>query len=439
MTVRSLAAFLLFAAGLACAPASRAQDDVERIRLHGSNLLGDQLVPSLVQSWLRAIGYESVHRRELGTTRTEISASRDGVPLVVEIDKRGTASGMKDIVEGNAEICMSSRPPSAREMDDAWQLGDLRSPDQEWVLGLHGIVLLVSPGNPVSALSLAQLDDVVSGRVTNWAQLGGPAGPIRLHALATRSGSGELLSRLLPGGAGPARTIVHGSYAEVVAAVAGDPLAIGFVSLRAPRGLAKSLGIRMAQGTVFPDPLSVASEDYPLVQRVYFHTGQLITALGRSFALWVVSPAGQAVVARSQFIALVQSPLPVPDMAQAPEDYRGFVAASRRLPMTVRFGAGLDLLDSRSRQDLQRLVGFLQRPENRGRRVLLMGFANPDPGSPYAALSLSQERADYVSSELLAANLKVVTVRGFGGKRPLADARQPLARWRNERVEVWLR
>ena len=100
---------------------------------------------------------------------------------------------------------------------------------------------------------------------------------------------------------------------------------------------------------------------------------------------------------------------------------------------------GLDLLDSRSRQDLQRLVGFLQRPENRARRVLLMGFANPDPRSPYAALSLSQERADYVSSELLAANLKVVTVRGFGGKRPLADARQPLARWRNERVEVWLR
>ena len=126
-------------------------------------------------------------------------------------------------------------------------------------------------------------------------------------------------------------------------------------------------------------------------------------------------------------------------MAQAPEDYRGFVTASRRLPMTVRFGAGLDLLDSRSRQDLQRLVGLLQRPENRARRVLLMGFANPDPRSPYAALSLSQERADYVSSELLAANLKVVTVRGFGGKRPLADARQPLARWRNERVEVWLR
>ena len=281
--MRSFASFLLLAAGLACASASHAQDEVERIRLHGSNLLGDQLVPSLVQSWLRAIGYEGLHRRELGAARTEISASRDGVPLVVEIDKRGTASGMKDIVEGDAEICMSSRPPNAQEIDAAWQLGDLHSPDQEWVIGLQGIVLLVSPGNPVSALSLAQLGDIVSGRVTNWEQLGGPAGPIHLHALPARSGSGELLARLLPGGARPAATTVHPNYAEIVAAVAADPSALGLVSLRAPRGQTKALGIRMAQGTVFPEPLSVASEDYPLVQRVYFHTGQLITALGRSF------------------------------------------------------------------------------------------------------------------------------------------------------------
>jgi phosphate transport system substrate-binding protein len=107
--------------------------------------------------------------------------------------------------------------------------------------------------------------------------------------------------------------------------------------------------------------------------------------------------------------------------------------------MTVRFGAGLDLLDSRSRQDVQRLVTFLQRPENRARRILLMGFASPDPRQPYAALSLSQERADFVSSELLAANLKVVTVRGFGGQLPLAEGRMRGSRWRNERVEVWLR
>ena len=42
---------------------------------------------------------------------------------------------------------------------------------------------------------------------------------------------------------------------------------------------------------------------------------------------------------------------------------------------------------------------------------------------------MSQERADYVSSELLALNMKVVTVRGFGGRLNLLDASQPASRF----------
>ena len=100
---------------------------------------------------------------------------------------------------------------------------------------------------------------------------------------------------------------------------------------------------------------------------------------------------------------------------------------------------GLDLFDSRGRQDIERLAAYLQRPESAGRRVVLVGFADPQPKAPMQALFLSQERADYVSSELLALNLKVVAVRGLGGRMSLVDGAQPAARYRNDRVEVWLR
>ena len=72
-------------------------DEPERLRIHGSNLIGQQLVPSLVESWLRSIGYGDIRRVERGRARTEIFASRDGEPLVVEIDKRGTASGIAPV------------------------------------------------------------------------------------------------------------------------------------------------------------------------------------------------------------------------------------------------------------------------------------------------------------------------------------------------------
>ena len=188
-----------------------------------------------------------------------------------------------------------------------------------------------------------------------------------------------------------------------------------------------------------PDWLSVSSEDYPLQRRVYLHTGQLITALGRGLALYAISSQGQAVVAHSAFVPLKLVPIAAGKLDAAPEEYAKIVAGAKRLPMTVRFSRGLDFLDSRSRQDMDRLAEFMARPENAQRRLLLLGFANPQPRTPYQALSLSQERVDYVSSELLALHMKVTTVRGFGGHMNLVNADVPAAAARNNRVEVWLR
>ena len=183
----------------------------------------------------------------------------------------------------------------------------------------------------------------------------------------------------------------------------------------------------------------MASEDYPLERRVYLHTAQLVSALGRGFAQWVVSPAGQAVVDRSQFVSFAIRPLSPGRVDKAPDEYQG----DRRKGATAAGDAAIFDRAGSVRQSrtpgLERLAVYLQRPENVGSRVVLMGFANPQPASPMQSLFLSQERADYVSSELLALNMKVVTVRGFGGRMNLLEASQPASRYRNDRVEVWLR
>ena len=431
---------VLATALLACQSAWAQADDAERLRIHGSNLIGARLAPALVESWLKDIGYSQVKRRDLGPARTEIAAIRDGQSLIVEIDKRGTASGLQAIIDGDAEICMSARQPNAREIDDAWQLGDLKSPTQEWVVGLDGLVLVVSPESPVSALTRQQVRDVISGKVRNWNQLGAAAGPIAVHTLSSTSGTQEAITRIVLAGDKAAPILLrHAKQAEVIAAVARDPRSIGIIGLRAPRGGLRALAVTMGARSISPDALSVGSEDYPLTRRLYFHTGQMITALGRGFAQWVVSPAGQAAVERSQFVSLSARPQAQGRIDTAPAEYQQIVAKAQRLPMTLRFSTGLDLFDSRARQDIERLAAYMQRPENAKRRVVLMGFANPQPRSPMQSLFMSQERADFVSSELLALNMKVVTVRGFGGKMNLLDASQPTSRYWNDRVEVWLR
>jgi phosphate transport system substrate-binding protein len=232
--------------------------------------------------------------------------------------------------------------------------------------------------------------------------------------------------------------IIHRSQAEMIAALRADTSALGLVGLRISRAGVQTLAIRSGSQAFSPDPLTLRSEDYPLARRLHFHTGQLVTALSRGFVLYAVSPAGQSVVDRSQFVSLAMTPMQ-PVRNDGSGDYQKFVARARRLPIALRFSTGLDLFDSRSRQDLDRLALFLARPENSARRLVLIGFANPDPKSPYQALSLSQERVDYVASELLGLDMKVVTVRGMGGQRSLLDGNQPGSRYRNDRVEVWLR
>src|SRR3990167_1323825 len=227
---------VLAVASLACKSVAAQVDDTERLRIHGCNLLGARLVPALVESWLKDIGYSQVKRRDLGPTRTEIGAVRDGVPLIVEIDKRGTASGLQAIIAGEAEICMSARQPNAQEIDDAWQLGDLKSPTQEWVVGLDGLVLLVSPDNPVQALGKQQLRDVLAGRIRDWQQLGATAGPIAVHTLSTASGTQEALTRIVLAGDKTMPGLVrHSTQAKVLAAVRSDPRSIGIIGLRAPQ------------------------------------------------------------------------------------------------------------------------------------------------------------------------------------------------------------
>ena len=421
-------------------PALAQDDDAERLRIHGSNVLGERLVPTLVVAWLDSIEYKQIRQRALGPLRSEISAVRDGERLVVEIDKRGTASGFSDIVSGDAEIGMTARKPTVQELDDAWQLGDLHSPAQEWVVALDGLAVLVAPGNPVSSVSIAQLRDILTGRIRDWSQLGGRAGAIDLHLMPGQSGTQELTARFVLGNgkaSAPARR--HPTQTALIAAMRGSANALGIVGLRVSHVGLKPLGIRSGAQVFLPDMLSLRSEDYPLAQRLHFHTPQLITALGRGFVQYAISPAGQAVVDRSQFVSFLLAPMQRAGSADAPAEYQQIVGNARRLPMALRFSTGLDLFDSRSRQDLERLSAYLARPENAERKLVLVGFANPEPKNPYQALALSQERVDYVASELLALQMKVVKVRGLGGRMSLVDAGQSSSRFRNDRVEVWIR
>ena len=45
--------------------AMAAQADEQRLRIHGSNTIGERLMPELVEAWLRSAGQNQVTRQQL--------------------------------------------------------------------------------------------------------------------------------------------------------------------------------------------------------------------------------------------------------------------------------------------------------------------------------------------------------------------------------------
>lgn len=436
----------IFLAGLILPGTSPAfaQDDAERLRIHGSNTLGDALLPAMVETWLQDIGYTQIKRRPNNALRLEIQAVRDGMPLIVEIERRGSAAGFQDLVDGNAEIAMMTRAPNAAERDAGWQLGDLESPDQEFVVALDGLAIVVDPSNPVRSLSVAQLREVLTGRITDWSQLGGRSGAIQLHVVAAPSGNRDFLRERVLGSAplaGNVRTAPNLTQAARAVAGHADALAVVGVGTAIPRGV-RTLAISDGGIAVLPTRINVLSEDYPLVRRYRLYGGQLMSALGRSFAQYSVTRRAQQAVERAGFIAVTLRPASQPLPPDARKPYGEAVAGAERLPLSVRFNPDslTTFFDSRSANDLDRLVAYLRLPQNQNRHATVVGFANDDGSNRLITTVRSNERADAVAEYLVRQGIPVQRSVGVGAVRALANpGGGEDARYRNERVEVWVR
>lgn len=439
---------LLLGAAVLCSIPTAAAQEAERLRVHGSNSVGAQLMPALVESWLQSIGYRQIQRRRVDAATLEISALRDDTPLVVEIGGTGSAAGFADLIRGDAELAMLTRLPDARERDAAWQLGDLSSPDQNFVLALDGARVLVAADNPLASLSLAQLRDILSGRLTRWSQLGGADLPIDVQRNAERSGMGDFLrERLsLPATAQAASQSIHPSLVEAAQAVAGHPAALAIVALTTPLP-AGTRALAIADGgiAVLPTPASIRGEDYPLVQRYSLYGGQMMSALGRSLALYSIGAQAQQVVRRIGPIPMGIAPDPGQTAQASPgarqtDAYLQAGAGAQRLTTTLRFSLQSlnSMFEARSAQDLDRVIAYMRQPTMRGRALGVIGFATADTANRLYPTIASNDRADVVAAYLSQRGIVVKRARGLGAARPLVGGEDAAAKARNERVEIWL-
>ena len=309
---------LMMVAGIAVWRWPRAPVAPAELRLCGSNTIGTELAPALVEAFVR---------------RRHVTSS---------IDTSGSATALPLIGQGKCDVGMLSRPMGDAELKPSG--ADLRAPATEHVIGLDGIAVIVHPNNRVRSLSVEQIKGIFTGAITDWSQVGGSQGAIEVYA-RDESSTWDTFKHLALQEARltPAAHQIADSN-ELSAKVATEPQAIGFVGLVYVRSASA-----VAVGATVPSPFTVADESYPLTRRLYFYTlPRPASKVVTEFVNFVLSAEGQEVVRQKGFVDLSIA-------ARSPD-----ASGSRRLTVDFRFRPGTGELDSRAIRDVDRLVAFLR-------------------------------------------------------------------------------
>lgn len=201
----------------------------------------------------------------------------------VNVQGGGSSAGIEAALSGAADIGMSSRHLKPEEE------AQLRPV----LIAQDALAIVVHPSNPLTGLTRAQVQEIFSGRVRDWSQVGGPLRPI--HVISREEGSGTRASfeeMMMKGLDVDPRALVQDSNGAVRETVAHDPGAIGYISLGLVDMRVKAICI---DGT-HPSVPAVLEGSYELVRPFLFVTrkGELRQPV-REFLDFVLHP-GQAIL-----------------------------------------------------------------------------------------------------------------------------------------------
>jgi phosphate transport system substrate-binding protein len=398
------------------------------VRTGTSIVTYDDLTPMLWRSFLLSQGCPEVDRSS--NPPNTIIVCANGADPRVTVSPPTSALNMADTAMKSFDVLLTTDPAFATALPGTRPVaadaqGNVAHAD---VIGVDALAVVVNPANPLARLSQPQLARIFLGRTTDFADVGGRPGRIRVVAPAADPRADDRLKAIVPQWLPLAPTAQRlASSDAIIAAVLADPAAIGIVERRAATAL-KTLAIGPAAGqAVAPTALALISGDYPLarpVRAVRFNHDD--SPYETSFVAFARTEPARAAITAAGFEPIRSDSFASAIPAVAPPAYTSVVAGNRRIaPDSVG-------LEPQSSFDLDTLADRLTGEGVNGSRLRIIGLS--DPGRPDAAAD-ADRLARQIATLLAERGLDATTAIGIGGAMPVAE---PGAANRNRRVELWI-
>src|SRR5215475_13769299 len=269
MKLKHLAILIALAFGVTEAKA-------DRLVIKGSDTLGAKLVPQLAEQ------FKAQHP---GTT--------------FDIAAEGSTTGIAAIIDGTAEIGMSSRRAKSSEVGAAAAKGKHMKPT---IVAFDGIGVIVNAANPIKGLTKKQVEQIFTGEVTDWSALGGSGGKISVYTRNTSSGTYAEFKEL----AMKKRDYAQDSQKlagneQIAQEVSKNANGVGYVGL----AYTKAAGIKVAPiDGATPSKESVLGKQYPYARPTFYYTNGEPSGVAKQFVDFTISDAGQKIVEQVGFVPI---------------------------------------------------------------------------------------------------------------------------------------
>lgn len=216
----------------------------------------------------------------------------------IQVTGGGSGTGISALINGTTDICNSSRPMKQSEIKKLKErFGTL---GVEIPCAKDGITIYLNPSNKVSNLTMDQLKQIYTGKISNWKQLGGKDSKIVLYSRENNSGTYVYFKDNVLGGQdyAPACQNLPGT-AAVVNAVSKDVNGIGY------GGHGYSKGVKMCNvNGVEPTLQTIGNGKYPISRALYMYLRNKPTGSVKQFIDWILSKEGQKVVSDAGYFPL---------------------------------------------------------------------------------------------------------------------------------------
>lgn len=228
----------------------------------------------------------------------------------VSVTGGGSGTGIAALINQTVDMANASREIKPEEISQAEASGV--RPVEHVVAG-DAIAVVVHPSNPVSRLTIPQLSDIFSGKITNWRAVGGEDRPIVILSRESNSGTHVFfLEEVVRQGDGDdttlfsPNTLLMPSSEGITTEIRQNPNAIGYDGLGYVTSDQKVLAVAPAEGKhyVLPSVETVKDGSYPIARALYIYTSGEPQGAIADYLEWIVGPAGQAIVLGQGFVPL---------------------------------------------------------------------------------------------------------------------------------------